>query len=223
MTAAPAPVRVADRVAPATTALLLIDFTNDFVHPEGQAAVIGGRDLGPARSVLPAAAALLAAARAAGATVVHCQHTTLRDGASDSPVWRDARSRAGYSAPQICLDGTWGQEIVAELAPAPGDHVVQKYRYGAFTGTRLELLLRSLGITTVVCAGVSTNVCVDTTAREAFAREFSVVLAADACASWDMTLHDATLRTAAQRFAVVADTAAIREAWSAPSPDGSTP
>jgi ureidoacrylate peracid hydrolase len=223
MTAASTVPDLAERVAPGRTALLLIDFSNDFVHPQGQAATIGGRDVRPARGVLPVAAALLDGARAAGVTVVHCQHTTLRGGASDSPVWRDARSRAGYSAPRICLDGTWGQAIVDELAPVPGDHVVQKYRYGAFTGTRLELLLRSLGIGTVVAAGVSTNVCVDTTAREAFAREFAVVLASDACASWDMTLHDATLRTAGQRFAVIATAAAVREAWAATPTDGSTP
>ncbi|MET0134015.1 MAG: cysteine hydrolase [Kibdelosporangium sp.] len=211
---------LAERIRPVGTALLMIDFSNDFVDPAGKAAVVGGRDVSPARGVLPVAAELLIAARAAGVTVVHCQHTTLRDGASDSPVWRDARSRAGYSAPDICLDGTWGQEIVAELRPEPGDHVVRKFRYGAFTGTQLELLLRSKEISTVVCVGVSTNVCVDTTMREAFSREFAVVVAADACASWDMTLHDAALRTAGQRFAVVSTSHDIVAAW---SPDRSVP
>lgn len=203
----------AERIRPGRTALLLIDLTNDFVHPEGKAATVGGRDVGPARRVLPVAAALADAARAAGVTVVHCLHTTLPGGGADSPVWRDARSRAAYSAPDICLDGTWGQAVADELAPRPGDHTVKKYRYGAFTGTNLELLLRSLGHDSVVCCGVSTNVCVDTTAREAFAREFYVTIAADACASWDMELHEAALRTADRRFALVASTGDIRAAW----------
>lgn len=202
------------RIAPERTALLLIDFSNDFVDPAGKAATVGGRDISHAVPAIANAARMLDAARAAGTTVIHCLHTTLTEGRSDSPVWHDARSRATYSAVDVCEDGTWGQEPVAALAQQPGDLVVKKYRYGAFTGTELELVLRSTGLDTVVCAGVSTNVCVDTTAREAFAREFYVHVAADACASWDMDLHRASLLTAAQRFAVVADTAAFETAWS---------
>jgi nicotinamidase-related amidase len=213
-TATPSRAFLAERIRPGRTALVLIDLTNDFVHPEGKAAKVGGRDVGHAQRVVPVAAALAAAARAAGVTVVHCLHTTLPDGGADSPVWRDARSRAAYSAPDIGLDGTWGQAVVDELMPCAGDHLVKKYRYGAFTGTSLELLLRSLGHDSVVCCGVSTNVCVDTTAREAFAREFYVTIAGDACASWDMELHEATLRTADRRFALVATSRDIQAAWS---------
>ncbi|MFF5260337.1 cysteine hydrolase family protein [Actinomadura viridis] len=213
------PAALAERLRPDRTALILIDLSNDFVHDEGKAATVGGRDVSHAQRILPAVAALAEAARRAGAAVIHSQHTTLPGGASDSAVWRDARSRAAYSAPDICLDGSWGQEIVAEVAPRPGDHVVKKYRYGGFTGTNLELVLRSLGRDSVVCCGVSTNVCVDTTAREAFARDFYVTIAADACASWDMDLHAASLRTAERRFAAVAAAEDIRAAWPAPDPD----
>ncbi|KRB36642.1 cysteine hydrolase family protein [Microbacterium sp. Root180] len=208
------------RVAPGRTALLLIDFSNDFVDPAGKAATVGKRDVSHAVSAIANARRLLQAARASGVTVIHCLHTTLPDGRSDSPVWRDARSRATYSATDICEDGTWGQQPVTALAPEGGDLIVKKYRYGAFTGTELELVMRSVGIGSVVCAGVSTNVCVDTTAREAFAREISVHIAHDACASWDMALHEASLLTAAQRFAVVADTSAFETAWSAPTSEG---
>lgn len=211
----------ARRFAPDRAALLLIDLSNDFVHPDGKAAVVGGRDVSHAHRAVTRAAWLATAARSAGVTVIHCLHTTLPDGSSDSAVWRDARSRATYSATDICLDGTWGQQPVDELRPAPTDLVVKKFRYGAFTGTNLELVLRSRGIDTVVCSGVSTNVCVDTTAREAFSREFFVQIAADACASWDMSLHHATLATAAQRFATVVDVDALVEAWQhTPTPTG---
>lgn len=203
----------AEQLAAGRSALLLIDLSNDFVDPQGKAARIGGRDVSHAAKAVRRAAELAAAARAAGVAVIHCLHTTLPGGASDSPVWHDARSRATYSAVDICLDGTWGQEPVAELAPHADDHIVKKFRYGAFTGTNLELLLRSLSLDTVVCAGVSTNVCVDTTAREAFSREFYVHIAEDACASWDMTLHDGALRTAAQRFATVSMTDEISRTW----------
>jgi ureidoacrylate peracid hydrolase len=217
-----APGGLADRLRPARTALLLIDLSNDFVHPRGKAATLGGRDVSHARRILPTVGALAEAARRAGVVVIHSRHTTLKGGASDSPVWRDARSRAAYSAPDICLDGSWGQEIVDELPPWPGDHVVEKYRYGGFTGTRLELVLRSLGRDSLVCCGVSTNVCVDTTAREAFARDFYVTIAADACASWDMELHASSLRTAERRFAVVASAEDIRAAWAESNPSEET-
>ncbi|GAA0588545.1 cysteine hydrolase family protein [Actinomadura livida] len=204
---------LADRLRPERTALILIDLSNDFVHPEGKAVTVGGRDVSHAQRILPVVAELADAARKAGAVVIHSQHTTLLGGASDSPVWRDARSRAAYSAPDICLDGSWGQRIVEEVEPRPGDHIVKKYRYGGFTGTNLELVLRSLGRDSVLCCGVSTNVCVDTTAREAFSRDFYVTIAADACASWDMDLHAAALRTAESRFAVVAATRDVLAAW----------
>ncbi|GAA4303509.1 cysteine hydrolase family protein [Actinomadura luteofluorescens] len=204
---------LADRLRPDRTALILIDLSNDFVHPRGKTATVGARDVSHAQRILLVAAELAEAARDAGVAVIHSQHTTLPGGASDSPVWRDARSRAAYSAPDICLDGSWGQEIAEEVAPRPGDQVVKKYRYGGFTGTNLELILRSLGRDSVVCCGVSTNVCVDTTAREAFARDFYVTIAADACASWDMGLHAAALRTAESRFAVVAATGDVLGAW----------
>nr|WP_281352297.1 cysteine hydrolase [Phytoactinopolyspora alkaliphila] len=193
----------------------MIDLSNDFVDPGGKAARAGGRDVAPAVGAVRQAAMLATGARRAGVAVIHCLHTTLPGAASDSAVWHDARSRATYSATDICLDGSWGQQPVDQLAPEPGDHVVKKFRYGAFTGTSLELLLRSLALDTVICVGVSTNVCVDTTAREAFSREFFVHIAEDACASWDMSLHDAALRTAGQRFAVVARTAAFLDSWAA--------
>ncbi|MEU4226061.1 isochorismatase family cysteine hydrolase [Nonomuraea sp. NPDC026600] len=208
-----APGLLADRLRPDRTALILIDLSNDFVHPLGKAATVGGRDVRPAQQILPAAGRLADAARQAGVAVIHCQHTTLPAGASDSPVWRDARSRASYSAEDICLDDSWGQAIVDELAPQPGDHIVKKYRYGGFSGTNLELILRSLRRDSVICCGVSTNVCVDTTAREAFSRDFYVTIAADACASWDMNLHAAALLTADRRFALVAPVEDIRAAW----------
>ena len=202
-----------ERIHPRRTALLLVDLSNDFVHPDGKAAKLGGRDVGPAAEAVVNAARLAQSARAARVPVIHALHTTLPDSASDSPVWHDARSRATYSAVDICLDGSWGQQPVSDIGQLPGDLVVKKYRYGAFTGTHLELVLRSLGRDTTVICGVSTNVCVDTTAREAFSREFYVHIPEDACASWDMRLHEASLRTAEQRFAIVNRTEHIIEAW----------
>jgi ureidoacrylate peracid hydrolase len=145
--------------------------------------------------------------------VVHIQHTTLLNGLSDSGPWLDARMQAIYSAVDVCMDGSWGQEIIQELQPADGEAVVKKFRYGAFAGTDLDLILRSAGIRTVVCCGASTNVCVEATAREAFALEYYVVLPRDACGSWSEALHDASLATAAQRYAAVTQVDDVVGVW----------
>lgn len=202
---------------PSRTALLIVDMSNDFVHPEGKTARVGGRDVSAGQAVIPRIRELADAARRVGVLVIHCQHTTLPGGAGDSGPWRSARARATYSVPDICLDGSWGQDILEELTPAEGDLVVKKFRYGAFTGTNLELVLRSTGRESVVCCGVSTNVCVETTAREAFSREFYVCLPEDACASWDMRLHAATLDSARHRYAAVTTGSDLLARWAAES------
>jgi nicotinamidase-related amidase len=194
-------------------ALLVIDMQNDFLHPEGKARVQGNRELGPMLDILPRQAALIEAARGAEVPVVFVMQTTLPGGASASDVWIEARSRAKYSGQDMCVDGSWGQEIVSELTPKSEDFFVKKFRYSGFVGTNLDLILRSLDRRTVVCAGTSTNVCVEATAWDAFHHEYYVVYAADACASWDMSLHDAALRSAASRYASVEAVDDIVQCW----------
>lgn len=206
--------RALDRkVDPRHCALLVIDMQNDFLHEDGKARREGSRDLGPMMEMVPRQARLIEAARAAGIPVIFVLQTTLPDRSSSSDVWIEARTRARYSGQDMCVDGSWGQEVISELKPAPGDHFVKKYRYSGFAGTNLDLLLRSLERRTVVCAGTSTNVCVEATAWDAFHHEYYVVYAADACASWDMTLHAGALATAANRYATVADVGDLLGCW----------
>lgn len=209
-----APMRaLADKLDPTHAALLIVDMENDFVHPEGKGAKRGNRPLGHIQAIIPEIQRLLAAARGAGAFVAHIQHTTLRDSLSESGPWLDARMKAPYSAVDVCLEGTWGHQIIDQLQPDGGEAVVRKYRYGGFTGTNLELVLRSAGVRTVVCCGAATNVCVEATAREAFSHEFYVVLPRQACGSWNADLHDATLTTAEARYAAVCDVAEVLHRW----------
>jgi len=209
--------RLEVKAAAGHTALLLIDMCNDFIHPEGKTATRGRRPLDHARRVIDPMRRLLLQARSSGVLVVHLQHTTLPDHASDSGPWLDARSRATYSVTDICLDGSWGQQIIDELAPSAGEVVVKKYRYSGFAGTNLDLVLRGSGIRTVVCAGVSTNACVEATAREAFSADYYVVLPGDACGSWSAELHEATLATARHRYATVCETEELLKIWREPA------
>lgn len=213
--AVPGAVAVSEKLRPERTALLVIDMLNDFLHPEGKTAARAARPIGHARAAIGVIAELMAAARRAGVLVVLVNHVTRVDGSTGSPAWWDARSRASYSLPDICLDGTWGAQVIDELAPAPNgpELVVAKYRYSGFAGTNLDMALRARGVTTVVCAGVSTNACVEATAREAFSHDYFVVYPSDACASWDTSLHEATLFTAAKRYAEVLTAAEVEKHW----------
>jgi ureidoacrylate peracid hydrolase len=203
------------KVAPERVALIVIDMCNDLVDPAGKTAARAGRPIEHARAIIGELSRLVTAARAADVPIFFVTHTTLPDGASDSGPWLDARSRATFSVTDLCIDQTWGQQVIDELAPQPGDAVIKKYRYSGFIGTTLDVLLRSQGRQSVICAGVSTNVCVEATARDAFAHEYYVVVPADGVASWDVHLHEATLATAGHRYAAVTSIGAIIEAWAA--------
>lgn len=206
---------LAEKVHPSRVALVIIDMQNDLLHPDGKAAIGGGRDTGAAWAIVPALQKLLAKAREHNILTIHVQATTLSQQASGSGPWLDSRSRATFSTPDICVEGSWGQQTIEELAPVGAEPVVKKYRYSAFPGTSLDLILRSNRIETVITAGVSTNACVEATAREAFSNDYYVVYPSDCVASWSKHLHDATLETAAHRYAIVCESAEISKEWEA--------
>jgi ureidoacrylate peracid hydrolase len=201
------------KIQPDRTALLIVDMVNDFVDPQGKTAVIAKRPIEHARAIIPTIRRMVDGAHAVDVPVVYVQQTTLPHHASDSGPWLDARSRATFSVTDICLDGSWGQQIIKELAPLPTDVILKKYRYGAFSGTNLDLMLRGRRIETVICCGVSTNSCVEATAREAFALDYYVVLPAEACGSWSPELHEATLASAKHRYASVCTADDVLAVW----------
>jgi len=205
---------VEERLDPAHTALFIIDMQKDFCL-DGFATSKAGRPLDAARSIVPRLQDLLAAAREAGALVCHIGFWTLEDHLSDSGPWLAQRRRATYASDRIAMAGSEGAEFIDELAPAEGEHVVHKHRYSAFKGTDLDMVLRGRGIRTVVPTGVSTNVCVESTLRDAFEHAYYVCVPRDGCASWDMSLHDATLRTVDARFGVLTTVEEVTRVWRA--------
>lgn len=201
-----------ERLAPHRTALLLIDMQNDFCV-DGFATSKAGRPLDAARSIIPRLQRLLAAARDAGVLVCHVGFWTLPDHASDTGPWLAQRRRAAYASDKIAIAGTEGAEFIAELQPRDGEPVIHKHRYSAFKGTDLGYVLASRGIETVVVAGVSTNVCVESTARDSFESNYYVFVPGDGCASWDMSLHEATLRNVDARLGLVSSVEEITGIW----------
>lgn len=200
------------RLHPGHTALVIIDMQKDFCV-EGFAASRAGRPLAAARSIIPALQRLRRAAREAGVLVVHVGFETYPEHMSDSGPWLSQRRRSTYSGDKICISGNEGMEFIDELGPEPGELRVMKHRYSAFKGTDLDMLLRAHAIRTVVPTGVSTNVCVESTLRDAFEHTYYVCIPGDGCASWDVELHEATLKTANARFGLVTSVEEIISIW----------
>ncbi|MFY9246971.1 MAG: isochorismatase family cysteine hydrolase [Roseicyclus sp.] len=207
---------LAARIDPSHCAMLIIDMQKDFCTA-GFKAERAGRDLSMAQAAIPRIARLLEGARAAGALIVHVGFGTEPDHGSDSGPWLAQRRRATFSADDLCLTGTEGAEFVDELAPRRGELSVRKRRYSAFTGTDLDLLLRAQRIRSIICCGVSTNACVETTARAGFELDYYIVVPPDACGSWDRELHEGTLRNINHRFGLTPGIDEVLAVWAGKS------
>jgi nicotinamidase-related amidase len=184
LTAEPSPFRlVQDK-----TALVIIDMQRDFLLPGGFGETLGN-DVAQLRKVVPPLVQLLAAARAAGVMVIHTREGHLPD-LSDCPPAKLSRGapskRIGDSGTfgRILIRGEYGHDIVDELAPAPGEIVIDKPGKGAFYSTDLQQILSDAGITQLVVTGVTTEVCVHTTTREANDRGYECLVVADCVGSY---------------------------------------
>lgn len=197
-------------IAPARTALLLVDMQIDFVSPDG-AMGQDGADLTMALAAVEKAAMLADAARSAG---VPCLFARLITRASDetdlSREWKERRGKEDETP--LCREGTRGAEF-AGPQPLPDEAVFSKSRYDAFAGTGLDAHLRGLKRDTLVIAGLTTECCVDSTARDAFERDYHVFIASDAVAAYEQDLHDAALKALELNCAILASSAGIAAAW----------
>ncbi len=192
------------------TALLIIDMQNSFLSARGSMAAIG---LPPAelQPALAGCVKLADAARAAGVPVIYTRYVYLPD-YSDAgllptelvPAMREVNALAA---------GSWDAEIVPELTPQPGDLVIDKSRPSAFYGTRLEPVLTSRGIRSLVIAGVTTNICVETTARDAGQRDYRVHVVRDATAEFDPARHEHALTTIGFTFGWVDTLDEVLASW----------
>ncbi|MDE8344714.1 MAG: cysteine hydrolase [Acidocella sp.] len=182
---------------PSRTAFLVIDMQRDFLEPGGFGAALGN-DIGQLRTAIMPIKLMLDACRATNMMVIHTREGHRPD-LSDLSAAKHARgrfaTRIGDAGPmgRILVRGAAGHEIIPELAAQPGEPVIDKPGKGAFYATDLEAILRGRGITQLIIAGVTTEVCVHTTLREANDRGFECLVLEDGTASYFPEFHRAAL------------------------------
>lgn len=201
-----------EKVNPRHSALLIIDMQNDYAKPGGKCHK-AMRPLQHYEKAIPNIQGFLKEARNYGLLVVHVITTVLPYGLGDSGAWLDQRLRSPYSDLTMCLEGTWGEQVVEELAPTHGEPIVKKLRYSGFAGTPLDIILRSNDIKALIVTGVSTNVCIDSTVRDGFFLDYYIVLTEDCTFSWDPELRLATFKTVENRFGLVIPSEQIIKIW----------
>ncbi|MFR9801933.1 cysteine hydrolase family protein [Pseudonocardia sp. RS010] len=204
---------------PATTALVIIDMQRDFCEPGGFGETLGN-DVSLLRTVIPPLQEVLTTARRLGMTVIHTREGHVPD-LSDCPPAKLHRGnptlRIGDPGPKgrILVRGEYGHDIVDELAPLPGEPVVDKPGKGSFHGTDFGALLADRGVTSLIVTGVTTEVCVHTTVREANDRGYECLVLSDCVGSYFPEFQAAGLAMIAAQggiFGWVAPSSALLEA-----------
>ncbi|GGG06598.1 cysteine hydrolase family protein [Paenibacillus abyssi] len=193
---------------PRKAAVIVVDVQNDYCHPEGACAQRGS-DVSSISDMMPRLHLLLDSARKSGVPVIYIQ--TLHEAATDSASWT---MRTNGRSGKVCRTGTWGAEFY-EVSPLPGEIVVNKHRYSAFINTRLDSVLRTLKVETLVLTGVATNVCVESTARDGFMMDYNIALVKDACSAYSGRAHEMTLENIDNHFGAVVDTNQLMVTWAA--------
>ncbi|MBI2854175.1 MAG: cysteine hydrolase [Chloroflexi bacterium] len=201
-----------EMVNPRNAAVLVIDIQNDFCHPEGGVAK-KGVDVSLMMGVVPNIVNLVDQGRRAKVPIIFIRTGHTRWTRSEAWVNKNG------DIPNLCEEGSWGAQLY-RITPLPDERVVVKYRFSGFIGTNLDLVLRNAGVKTVIMSGVTTNTCVESTARQAFMMDYNVVFLSDCTAARSKEFHEATLQNIRMTFGFVRTSTDLFKLWSRYVPAG---
>ncbi|HKE32300.1 MAG TPA: isochorismatase family cysteine hydrolase [Candidatus Angelobacter sp.] len=196
-----------ERCDPKVAALLIVDVQNDFCSSEG-ASARRGQDVSAAQGMVLRLQHLLEEARAVSLPIIFIK--TEHSEWTDTPPWIYRKSQQKQL--NTCRQGTWGADFYG-VAPLPGERVVIKHRYSAFINTDLNTVLKARDVESVLVTGVSTNVCVETTARDAYMYDYYVTLVEDCSAAYSEAMHKGTLKNISDHFGLVVTSDEIIRLW----------
>ena len=198
-----------EKVDPKHAAVIIVDVQNDFCHSEGGFGK-RKRDLTMIQESVKTLADLVTEARNHDVPVVFVR--TIHGPWTNSDTWIERFKDVSIEEVPMCVGDSWGADFYV-VQPQPGDPVVVKHRYSGFYCTDLDVILRARGIKTLIMAGVATNVCVETTARDGYMRDYHIVFVDDCCGTVSKEDHEATLRNIRNHFGIVVKAAEVKAAW----------
>lgn len=196
-------------IAPNRTALVIIDMQVDFGSPEGEMARRGA-DISACQEAVKKAVQLADAARAAGVPVVFVRLLTHPGG--ENRIVRESKERQGDDQPNLCVEGSPGADFIGPQ-PQKGESIFSKTHFSSFARTGLADQLHAQGVDTLVLAGLTTECCVQSSAWDAFERDFHVFIAEDACAAYEEALHRHALKALQHSAAIGVPVADLAAAW----------
>jgi ureidoacrylate peracid hydrolase len=204
------------KVDPRNAALIVVDVQNDFAA-NGGAFDLEGLNITLFQEMIPRLVKFIDEAREAKIPVIYIQNSynSVQNWyLSDAFLEQAARKRKGsYTQRPVAVKGTWGWEFYDGIKPLPNEMVVAKHRFSAFVDTDLDLILRSKNIKALVMTGIATNVCVETTARMGFMKDYHIVVVGDCCASYSRHLHETALENIETIFGQVVTAQDVVKCW----------
>ena len=204
-----------EKVDPKNAALLIVDVQNDFAA-EGGMMDREGNDLSMSQGIIPRLQQLIDEAHEVDVPVIFIRNVYNTDANWYlSDVWLEQAKRArqgSYVIHSVCAPDSWAGDFY-EIRPTEKDVIVTKHRFSAFQDTDLDLILRSRGIRTLIMTGIATNVCVESTARDGFFRDYYIVFTSDCTATYSKEDHEGTLNNIRRFFGEVVTADEVAGAW----------
>jgi nicotinamidase-related amidase len=207
----PSALELAVMIDPARSALVVIDVQADFASPGGAMARMGA-DLSGVETALDNVETLIAAARGSGVCVAFARVVTSPQTDSTALKTLNARKGLSPSALDICREGDRGSDYY-RVAPLPGEIEVSKPLFSAFHGAGLDARLHERGVDTLILVGLTTNCCVDATARHGFHLNYNVFVVADATVAYGEETQHQALAALAQNCALIVESAEVSSSW----------